>query len=157
MKKILKAICKKIKIRTLIMLIVLLAFNSYAWFIYSNKVSAGMSVHVTSWNVAFDVGEETAVTNMQINVDRVYPGMEDFSRIITANNSGEAIAIISYKINSVRILDNTYQVDQNTTSEDLIDMLANDFPFTITVTISNPVMQAQNGTSNIEVFMRLAV
>ena len=46
-------ILKKIKIRNIIILIVLLMFNTYAWFIYATKVSMNLSVHVSSLNVEF--------------------------------------------------------------------------------------------------------
>ena len=35
-----------------------------------------MSVHVSSWNVEFSIGEDETVTNILIEVERVYPGME---------------------------------------------------------------------------------
>ena len=46
-------ILKKIKIKNLVILICLLAFNTYAWFIYTTKVSLDMTAHVSSWDVDF--------------------------------------------------------------------------------------------------------
>ena len=46
---------KYVKLRTLIILVVLLVFNSYAWFVFATRVSGGLSAHVTSWNVTFKV------------------------------------------------------------------------------------------------------
>ena len=46
-------ILKKIKIRNIIILIVLLMFNTYAWFIYTTKVSTDLTAHVSAWNVDF--------------------------------------------------------------------------------------------------------
>lgn len=77
MKMIVK-ILKKIKIRNI--LILLLIFNTYAWFVYATKVSSSMSVHVSSWNVEFSIGEDETVTNILIKVERVYPGMETFEK-----------------------------------------------------------------------------
>ena len=37
-KKVLNVIKKKVKLSNLILLVVLLMFNSYAWFIYNTKV-----------------------------------------------------------------------------------------------------------------------
>ncbi len=52
MNKIIK-ILKKIKLRNLIVLIILLAFNTYAWFIYTTRVSSEITAHVSSWDVEF--------------------------------------------------------------------------------------------------------
>ena len=38
-KKVLNVIKKKVKLSNLILLVVLLMFNSYAWFIYNTKVN----------------------------------------------------------------------------------------------------------------------
>ena len=101
-------ILKKIKIRNLIILIILLAFNAYAWFIYATRVSLDLSVHVSSWNVEFVSGEEEITTNMEIVVDRIYPGMEDFERIIEVHNKGETPAVLTYEIESLQIMGETF-------------------------------------------------
>ena len=44
-------ISKYIKLRTLLILVVLLVFNSYAWFVFATKVSGGLTAHVTSCNI----------------------------------------------------------------------------------------------------------
>ena len=77
MEKIVR-ILKKIKIKNIIILILLLIFNTYAWFIYATKASSSIDVHISSWNVEFTVGEDETVTNILIEVERVYPGMENF-------------------------------------------------------------------------------
>ena len=82
MKMIVK-ILKKIKIRNILILILLLIFNTYAWFVYATKVSSSMSVHVSSWNVEFSIGEDETVTNILIEVERVYPGMETFEKKVS--------------------------------------------------------------------------
>lgn len=46
-------ILKKIKLRNIVILIILLAFNTYAWFVYTTKVSLDMSAHVSAWDVEF--------------------------------------------------------------------------------------------------------
>lgn len=56
MKEILKKInkiIKKIKLKNLISLICIFAFNTYAWFIYTTKVSTDLTAHVSAWNVDF--------------------------------------------------------------------------------------------------------
>ena len=52
MQKLIK-IMKKIKIKNILILILLLLFNTYAWFIYTTKVSTDLTAHVSAWNVDF--------------------------------------------------------------------------------------------------------
>lgn len=103
-------IIKKIQIKNILILIVLLVFNSYAWFIYATKVSSGLSAHITSWNVSFRAGENEITTNVIFEVDKIYPGMETQTKKITALNTGEMKAILSYEIKKIRILDKEYIV-----------------------------------------------
>lgn len=145
MKGILKTLIKKIKLSHLIILLVLLVCNSYAWFIYATKVSGTFQTHITSWNVSFQAGEDETVTNMNFTVDRIYPGMETYSQDLIAYNTGEVTANLSYEILSVTILGTTYATDEDTTSSDLVDMIQNDFPFTISVTVDNNLLSAEDG------------
>ena len=45
---------KKNKIKTLLLLFLALAANTYAWFIYNRVVSANLEAHVKSWQVTID-------------------------------------------------------------------------------------------------------
>ena len=104
MHKVLK-IMKKIKIRNLIILILLLVFNAYAWFVYTTRVSLDLSAHVSSWDVQFVAKDGGVSSDMIIKVEKVYPGMEDFEKIIEVQNRGEVNVELSYEIESVRIMD----------------------------------------------------
>lgn len=139
-------IIKTVKLKTLILLIVLLSFNSYAWFIYATKVSSGMNAHITSWNVKFKAGDEDITTNVVFDVDKIYPGMEDQTKTLTAYNEGEMIAQLSYDIKQIRILDTTYTASETLTSEEIESLLA-DYPFKLTFTIDNSNLNAENGSA----------
>lgn len=136
---------KYIKLKTLIILVVLLAFNSYAWFIFATRVSTGMTAHVTSWDVTFMVGDE-GVTNMEIDVGKIYPGMETFKKEVTAKNQGEANADLRYQYQSLTILGETYTVGENCTQEELANKIQNDFPFKINIQIDKSHLESgENG------------
>lgn len=139
-------IIKTVKLKTLILLIVLLSFNSYAWFIYATKVSSGMNAHITSWNVKFKAGDEDITTNVVFDVDKIYPGMEDQTKTLTAYNEGEMIAQLSYDIKQIRILDTTYTASETLTSEEIESLLA-DYPFKLTFAIDNSNLNAENGSA----------
>lgn len=143
---ILFRIVKKVKLRTLILLIILLSFNSYAWFIYATKVSGGLTAHITSWNIKFKAGEQEITTEVVFEVDKIYPGMEPQSKTLTAYNSGEMKALLSYRIREIRILQETYTVDENLTQEQLIEQLQG-YPFKLSFSIDNTNLNAENGSS----------
>ncbi len=103
-----KIITKRVKIRNLVLLILLLITNTYAWFIYSTEVNTDISVHVKSWNVEFYInGSTTSVTNMTIDIQNAYPGMSDFVRVVNVYNDGETSATLSYELESARIMNTT--------------------------------------------------
>lgn len=146
-------IIKKVKLKTLILLIILLSFNSYAWFIYATKVSGGMNAHITSWNVKFKAGEEEITTNVVFDVEKIYPGMEDQTKTLTAYNEGEMLAVLSYDIKSVRILDTTYTASETMTTQDIEAILQN-YPFKLTFAIDNSNLSAVDGSASFVILLR---
>ena len=132
MEKIVKII-KTIKIRNIMFLILLLIFNTYAWFIYATRVSTGLSAHVSAWNVEFTT-EEEITTNIVIELDRIYPGMETFEKKVTVKNKGEIKAELDYNITSVKVMDEFYQMGQSLTSEQLENKIKTDYPFKVNIT-----------------------
>ena len=99
-----KKIIKKVKFKTLFLLMITLASNSFAWFIYTTKVSSNISAKVREWNVSFDVNGENVEKTIEINIDSLYPGMSTYTQTLTASNSGEARAQISYEVIRANIL-----------------------------------------------------
>lgn len=144
MEKIVK-ILKKIKIKNIIILILLLIFNAYAWFIYATRASSSLDVHISSWNVEFSVGEEESTTEILIEVERVYPGMETFEKNITVKNRGEIKAELNYEIISLKVLDETYEIGENMTSEELENKMKTEYPFKINITKDEEELLAGTG------------
>ena len=133
MEKIVKII-KKVKIRNILILILLIIFNTYAWFIYATRVATDISVHIASWNVEFATGEDETTTNILVQVDRAYPGMENYLKEITVKNKGEMKAKLDYKIKSLKVMDDKYVVGGNTTDEELKNKIETKYPFKINIT-----------------------
>ena len=154
MHKVLK-IMKKIKIRNLIILILLLVFNAYAWFVYTTRVSLDLSAHVSSWDVQFVAKDGGVSSDMIIKVEKVYPGMEDFEKIVNVQNRGEVNVELSYEIESVRIMDETIEKNDETgvTSESIEEKLKKDYPFKINIVKddSNLITGSGNGSFKITV------
>lgn len=152
MDKIIK-IMKKIKIRNILILIVLFAFNAYAWFVYTTRVSMDLTAHVSAWDVEFVSDQGGITSNVQVIIQRVYPGMETFERVIQVNNKGDVQASLRYEITSARIIDEYYEVGQinpitneEYTSEDIEDIITNNYPFKITIDTDETNFGAVNGT-----------
>ncbi len=150
MTKKVKKILKRINIGHLILLILLIISNTFAWMIYANKVTTGIDVHVRTWNVDFTDKEGTIVERtFQLEVNNIYPGMEDYEETLNISNTGEIDGEFSFTILDARVLDEEYisvegrassgedPNDDDLTSDELIEMFANDFPFKIVFVQSN--------------------
>ena len=144
MEKIVK-ILKKVKIKNIIILILLLTFNAYAWFIYATRVSSSLSVHVSSWNVEFSVGKDETVTNIIIEVERVYPGMENYEKSVTVRNKGEIKAQLGYEIRGLKVMDESYTVGENITMEELENKIKTDYPFKINIIKDDTLLKEGTG------------
>lgn len=152
--KIFRAL-KKVKIRTIIFLIILLAFNTYAWFVYATKVSTGINIKVTAWNVEFVAGDDETTSNIKIEIDNVSPGMTDFIKVIEVKNKGETTAKLDYKIKSLKVLDEYYEVSEETgITEDFIKEKIAEYPFKIEVIQASDEIEAGNGTSNFTITIK---
>ncbi len=148
LKIILKNLKKVLKPHQIVFLIILLVGNTYAWFVYSNKVSSSIDAHVRAWNVLFQSGETVLSDYYNVNISEVYPGMGNYVDNLTIANESEIAASITYNILEARIFDEEYvteegridnheQVQQDDmTSAELETMLATDYPFTITFSLS---------------------
>ena len=97
-KSLFLTILKKIKISQILIVVVLLAVNTYAWFIYANTVSNSVDVHVKSWKIGLDDGENEVIDYLDVTVDDMYPGMTTFEHSIHAYNFSEMSAQVTYKI-----------------------------------------------------------
>lgn len=151
MDKIIK-IMKKIKIRNILVLIVLFAFNAYAWFIYTTRVSMDLTAHVSAWDVEFVSDQGGITSNVSVVVQRVYPGMEDFERVIQVNNRGDLQASLRYEVRSAKILDEYYEVGQTNpttnqeyTSAEIENIITNNYPFSIAIETDETNFGATNG------------
>jgi len=155
-KDILKRL-KKIGIFRLVFLIVLIMSNTFAWFIYATKIDSSVSVHVRSWNVVFQAEDNEVTSTIDFPVDSIYPGMENFNYEIKAYNNSEVSARLLYKLLEANVLGTQYitvdgraergeeAVVTDITSSELESILANNYPFSITIDVSNDLIEEENG------------
>ena len=138
-----KKIIKKVKFKTLFLLMITLASNSFAWFIYTTKVSSNISAKVREWNVSFDVNGENVEKTIEINIDSLYPGMTTYTQTLTASNSGEARAQISYEVIRANILGDDL-TGMNYSDIQIINYLRSYYPFSIDLHVSNDIVQSNS-------------
>ena len=141
----------------LLFLIILLASNTFAWFIYATRINSDVSVHVRAWNVVFEAGEHQVTDMVSLDVDSIYPGMDDYTYEIKAYNRSDVSASLSYQILNARILNQEFVTVEgrealgqeanpnDLTSDQLKQKLLNDYPFSISISTSNDTIALGNG------------
>ena len=159
LKKLLKIIVKKLKVRYLLIIIVLLSCNSFAWFIYIKDVQNSIDIHVRGWNIIMENSSGVISQVYKMDVQNMYPGMDDHIETLTAYNKSEMTASLTYSILKVRIFDETIyskegKLEENVelvgdelTSSELITKLSNDYPFKIEFLVSKEIIDAEYGSS----------
>lgn len=135
----------RLQIKTVLILLLTLIVNTYAWFIYISTVSLEMSMHIKSWD--FDISNANDDEKYVFTVEQLYPGMPEASEDFSATNNGEAAAKLGCEISSVQILDDVYKINTDYTdsngdifqytSKDLLDKIMNDYPFKVNIYIDD--------------------
>jgi hypothetical protein len=141
---------KKVKIKNLIFVILLLIANTYAWFVYNSRVSGSITAHVSSWEIEFVATEDGALTELVMDVSRVYPGMDEYRKEITVTNKGDTNASLQYTIKYVKILDTEYIVDEegNLTTEEIENKISNEYPFKINIIQDDSLLKDGSGNGS---------
>ena len=149
---------KKLLLLRLIFLIVFITSNTLAWFIFVTRVDNNVNVHVKSWDVTFQSGDHEITNLVDVDIDSLYPGMEDYHYEITANNKSEVSATLQYEILYANLLGDEYttiegRAQNNETplptdlsSAELERRFKEDFPFTLTIGLSNDIISKSNGS-----------
>lgn len=148
-KKKKRRLFKKVRLRTIFLLAITLASNSFAWFIYTTKVSSSITAKVREWNVTFDINGTTVEKTIEMNVDSLYPGMESYVQTLTASNSGGAKAKITYEVLKADVL-GTNLMNLGYDNERLLSYLSSNYPFAINFNVSNPIIEL-NGEETITI------
>lgn len=148
LKVIWKVVKKMFKLSHLLFIALLLTCNSFAWFIYMNKIDSDIDVKVKAWNVSFRFDNQTMSDYIKFDVRDIYPGMEDNRQEVSVTNDGEVAAKLYYEIVSVRIFDKTYSVnDGGFSSSDLENVLNQSYPFKINISSDKEVIDGKGGVA----------
>lgn len=148
---------KVIKPKNIIVLIILLTSNTFAWFIYATKVQNEMSAHVGAWDILFESGDSPIVDYINVSIDNMYPGMEDFHYELKAYNKSEVGASLTYTLLSADIMGDVYYTKEgrneaneevtetDLTIEELIKVLKDNYPFKFDFSVSSSNLDADIG------------
>lgn len=139
----LKIVKKRIRRKSLFLLILTFMATTFSWFIYTNVVSNSIDTRIKSWKVVFKQGDEELENVISFQIDSIYPGMEDYNNSIEIINDGETSATLEYEIISVKILKDTFTKDDYT-SEEFISMLSNDYPFKISFAVNKMQLETKD-------------
>ena len=70
---------KKIRLKTLILVIFSLIMTTFAWFAYSKVLDTTLNLHVASWDMKYSIGGTSVENPIGIDISTLYPTMEEQS------------------------------------------------------------------------------
>lgn len=144
-----KSILKKVRLKTIFLLALTLASNSFAWFIYSTEVSSSISTRVREWKVTFDVDGQRIEKEVTINLGSLYPGMETYTEVFTASNTGESKATFVYEVKEANVLGDNL-LNSITGNDKILEYLETAYPFKVKLSSSNNSIEI-NGQEQITI------
>ena len=145
---ILKALKKRLKLRYILFIALLLVANTFAWFIYMDKISSDIDVKIKSWNVSFKLDNQNMTDYINFAVDEIYPGMTPYNQALSVTNDGEVDAQLFYEIVSIRVLDEYYTTEDGETTEAQIKTIMRErYPFQIQITTNHQLISSSGGTA----------
>lgn len=118
-----------------------------AWFAYTGFASSGLDVDIKAWHIEFN-GESKASNEIIIPLTNIYPGMDTVTESVNIKNKGDSDAKLSYIIESVRILDD--ELDMTLDQREIVDILSNNYPFNIDISLSKEYIDASIGEATID-------
>lgn len=166
-KLFLRIIKQLIRPKNIIVLIIILSANTFAWFVYVKEVHSNIDVKVRAWNVVLTNSDSEVISNLNVDISSAYPGMSEYSNDTKVYNQGDTKANFEYSILSFKIfnyeivtkekylLDNKVPGDDIPTSAELIQELNSrtTYPFKITLSSSNDLLDANTGEATFNIRM----
>ena len=123
----------------IIFVILMLSINTYAWFVYVTRVDTSFTAKVRSWNVMFQVHDNNIASDVVFRIGEIYPGMDNYNDFASIVNTGETAGEVYFNVKRVEIFGEVF-AQPNYTNEQLISLLANNYPFAINLSLTNNVV-----------------
>ena len=107
---------------------------TFAWFAYNNIVQTGVEIGVSAWHIELRDGEEELSYEVLIPINEFYPGVDKYTKTIEILNKGDIDAEFGYSINTLRILNEEFEIENQ---EELFDNLAQNYPFLFNIEVDS--------------------
>ena len=114
-----------------------LGVNIFAWFVFSTTAQVQLDATVASWDVQFRDDSGQSAQSFVVSVNKMKPGMADFNKTIIVRNRSDVTADFTYEITSFELMGYTIQ---NSNQTAFINYLRTNYPFSVTLTASKPVL-----------------
>lgn len=137
---------KKVIILCLIVILLLLA-NTYAWFIYNSNFDIEINTNVKSWTIEFKENGQVLDKELILEIESIYPGMEEYTHNITIENKGDVAAELDYKIVSIELFGERKSIGENCSEEELKRYIES-LPFSINFELDKEQLDPNNGVAN---------
>ena len=119
---------KKKKYVSILLAFFTLGVNIFAWFAFSANVGLELDATVASWDVEFRDENEVLSKDVEVEVSKMKPGMDDFVKTITVETKSDVESSFSYEVTSFSLLGHTIDL---TTKSDVTTYLKEFYPFSV--------------------------
>lgn len=135
-----KALLKR-KYFSIFLALFTLGVNIFAWFVFTTTAKLELDATVASWDVQFrdDSGEE--MQSFEIDITKMKPGMDDYTKTITINNRSDVDADFIYEVSSFELLGYSIQMNDRAA---MLNYLRNNYPFSVQFSASKDVLAASD-------------
>lgn len=102
---------KKLVRLSLLVLVLGITINAFAWLSSNNEATVDTEADVSSWIVRFTDEEDVEVKDVTYNI-WMKPGMDTYTKTITATNEGTTDAEVTSELTSFTVLGRTIDITQ---------------------------------------------
>ena len=134
----------------ILIVILLLVVNTYAWFIFNSDVNLAINTQVKSWTIEFKEDGQVLENEVELEIDSIYPGMEEQYKEITIENKGEIAAELEYKVTAIELFGERKAIGENCTEEEFKEYM-NTLPFIVEVELDNNLIEAEGKEANCKI------
>ncbi len=133
-----KALLKR-KYFSIFLALFTLGVNIFAWFVFTTTARLELDATVASWDVQFRDNSGEEMQSFVVDITKMKPGMDDYTKTIMINNRSDVEAEFIYEITSFELLGYSIQMSD---SSAMINYLRNNYPFSVQLNASKDVLSA---------------
>lgn len=131
----------------ILIVIFLLLTSTYAWFIFNSDVNLAINTRVKSWTIEFKEDGQVLENEVELEIDSIYPGMQEQYKNITIENKGEIAAEIEYEVTAIELFGERKAIGENCSKEEFENYM-NTLPFIINVKLNDSIIESDGKEAN---------